>query len=145
MVRIFDAKKNFLPRQEQQSKLSAKQLHDRSTRHQHQKSPENSSPHRHPNILTHHSKTQPISHPTHHLLATLATLAVEDLARPPRLPTATPLIPSASPSAPQAAQSVSILTVAQISPLEQARCTSAAAGQKAANTVLVWPQGCVCA
>lgn len=57
--------------------------------------------------------------------------------------TATPLNSPSPFSAPQAAQSVSILTVAQISPLEQGRCTSAADGQKAAKTVLVWPQGWV--
>jgi hypothetical protein len=60
----------------------------------------------------------------------------------PAIATGTPRNPSPF-SAPQAAQSASILTVAQISPLEHARCTRAADGQKAAKTVLVWPQGCV--
>lgn len=52
---------------------------------------------------------------------------------------------SKSDSALQSAQSTSIFTVAQISPMPQGFCSNAAEEQKAANTVLVCPQGCACA
>ena len=80
------------------------------------------------------------SHP--HLLPFFPPATVLTPLLPP--PTARPRYSPPSPfSAPQAAQSISILTVAQISPPAHARCTRAADGQKAAKTVLVWPQGWV--
>lgn len=95
--------------------------------------------HHQPSQPTHSHNTSPFTPP--HLLPFFPPLT-----GPPTLlpaPTATPRNSLSPFSTPQAAQSVSILTVAQISPPEQARCTKAADGQKAANTVLVWPQGWV--
>jgi hypothetical protein len=83
-----------------------------------------------------------------HLLTFFPTTALcPPAAAPPAnlLPPAiaTPRYSSPLSEEPQAGQSISILTVAQISPPAQGRCTRAADGQKAAKTVLVWPQGCV--
>jgi hypothetical protein len=97
-----------------------------------------------PSLQTHHH------HRHHHLLffpptTALCPPAVAPPANllPPAIATPRHSSPLTLSEDPQAAQSISILTVAQISPPEQGRCTRAADGQKAAKTVLVWPQGCV--
>jgi hypothetical protein len=91
------------------------------------------------------STTNPPNHYHHHhshLLPFFPPALTGSALLPPAIATGTPLYSSPF-SAPQAAQSASILTVAQISPLEHACCIRAADGQKAAKTVLVWPQGWV--